>query len=315
MEMERQSFMPLNSRAVMLALADNQTVKRTLVQNGMSKGIVQRFVAGETLEDALATARRLQEKGIGTALDLLGENVATGQEAGEATEAYIRALDAVAKAGLPRPYISIKLTALGLDLSDALAAQNLFRLLTAARAHPDAFVRVDMEGSAYTQRTLDIVRSAHREFGGVGTVLQSSLRRTDGDLATLISEGISVRLVKGAYAEPPAIAFPDKADVDAAYVRQMHELLRHGNRPAIATHDEAILHDAKRFVRENGVDNDRYEFQMLLGIRRDLQEALAQEGYHARAYVPFGASWYPYFMRRLAERPANVGFILRNLLK
>jgi len=307
--------MPLNSRAVMLALADNNAIKRTLVQNGMSKGIVQRFVAGETLEEALVTARRLQEKKIGTALDLLGENVATEPEAKEAADAYIRVLDALAESGLPSPYISIKLTALGLDLSDAMAAQNLSRILTASRAYPDAFVRVDMEGSAYTQRTLDIVRASHREFGSVGTVLQSALRRTDDDLALLISDGISVRLVKGAYAEPWSVAFPDKSDVDTAYVRQMRELLQHGYHPAIATHDEAILHEAKRFVRENGVENDRYEFQMLLGIRRDLQETLAQEGYHVRAYVPFGVSWYPYFMRRLAERPANIGFILRNLIK
>ena len=307
--------MPLNSRAVMLALADNNAIKRTLVQNGMSKGIVQRFVAGETLEEALMTARRLQEKKIGTALDLLGENVATEPEAKEAASAYIRVLDALAESGLPSPYISIKLTALGLDLSDAMAAQNLSLILTASRAYPDAFVRVDMEGSAYTQRTLDIVRASHREFGSVGTVLQSALRRTDDDLALLISDGISVRLVKGAYAEPWSVAFPDKSDVDTAYVRQMRELLQHGYHPAIATHDEAILHEAKRFVRENGVENDRYEFQMLLGIRRDLQETLAQEGYHVRAYVPFGVSWYPYFMRRLAERPANIGFILRNLIK
>jgi len=307
--------MPLNSRAVMLALADNNAIKRTLVQNGMSKGIVQRFVAGETLEEALVTARRLQEKKIGTALDLLGENVATEPEAKEAASAYIRVLDALAESGLPSPYISIKLTALGLDLSDAMAAQNLSLILTASRAYPDAFVRVDMEGSAYTQRTLDIVRASHREFGSVGTVLQSALRRTDDDLALLISDGISVRLVKGAYAEPSSVAFPDKSDVDTAYVRQMRELLQHGYHPAIATHDEAILHEAKRFVRENGVENDRYEFQMLLGIRRDLQETLAQEGYHVRAYVPFGVSWYPYFMRRLAERPANIGFILRNLIK
>ena len=307
--------MPLNSRAVMLALADNDTIKRTLVQNGMSKGIVQRFVAGETLEDALTTARRLQEKKIGAALDLLGENVAGEQEACAATDAYIGVLDAVAEAGLPSPYISIKLTALGLDLSDAMAAQNLFRILEAARAHRDAFVRVDMEGSAYTQRTLDIVQAARQEYGNVGTVLQSYLRRTDADLDLLIEEGIPVRLVKGAYAEPPAVAFPDKADVDAAYIRQMKLLLQHGNHPAIASQDEAILREAKRFVRENGVGNDRYEFQMLLGIRRDLQEGLAQEGYHVRAYVPFGASWYPYFMRRLAERPANVAFILRNLVK
>ena len=307
--------MPLNSRAVMLALADNNAIKRTLVQNGMSKGIVQRFVAGETLEEALVTARRLQEKKIGTALDLLGENVATEPEAKEAASAYIRVLDALAESGLPSPYISIKLTALGLDLSDAMAAQNLSRILTASRAYPDVFVRVDMEGSAYTQRTLDIVRASHREFGSVGTVLQSALRRTDDDLALLISDGISVRLVKGAYAEPSSVAFPEKSDVDTAYVRQMRELLQHGYHPAIATHDEAILHEAKRFVRENGVENDRYEFQMLLGIRRDLQETLAQEGYHVRAYVPFGVSWYPYFMRRLAERPANIGFILRNLIK
>ena len=307
--------MPLNSRAVMLALADNNAIKRTLVQNGMSKGIVQRFVAGETLEEALVTARRLQEKKIGTALDLLGENVATEPEAKEAADAYIRVLDALAESGLPSPYISIKLTALGLDLSDAMAAQNLSLILTASRAYPDAFVRVDMEGSAYTQRTLDIVRASHREFGSVGTVLQSALRRTDDDLALLISDGISVRLVKGAYAEPSSVAFPEKSDVDTAYVRQMRELLQHGYHPAIATHDEAILHEAKRFVRENGVENDRYEFQMLLGIRRDLQETLAREGYHVRAYVPFGVSWYPYFMRRLAERPANIGFILRNLIK
>ena len=307
--------MPLNSRAVMLALADNNAIKRTLVQNGMSKGIVQRFVAGETLEEALVTVRRLQEKKIGTALDLLGENVATEPEAKEAASAYIRVLDALAESGLPSPYISIKLTALGLDLSDAMAAQNLSLILTASRAYPDAFVRVDMEGSAYTQRTLDIVRASHREFGSVGTVLQSALRRTDDDLALLISDGISVRLVKGAYAEPSSVAFPEKSDVDTAYVRQMRELLQHGYHPAIATHDEAILHEAKRFVRENGVENDRYEFQMLLGIRRDLQETLAQEGYHVRAYVPFGVSWYPYFMRRLAERPANIGFILRNLIK
>ncbi len=307
--------MPFSSRAVMLALADNDTIKRTLVQNGMSKGIVQRFVAGETLEDALTTARRLQEKKIGSALDLLGENVATEQEAGAATDAYIEVLNAVAEAGLPSPYISIKLTALGLDLSDAMAAQNLFRVLEAARAHRDAFVRVDMEGSAYTQRTLDIVRAARQEFSNVGTVLQSYLRRTDADLDLLIEEKIPVRLVKGAYAESAAVAFPDKADVDAAYVRQMKLLLQHGEHPAIASQDETILREAKRFVRESGVDNDRYEFQMLLGIRRDLQEGLAAEGYHVRAYVPFGASWYPYFMRRLAERPANVAFILRNLVK
>jgi proline dehydrogenase len=307
--------MALNGRMVMLALAENETVKRALVRNGMSKGMVQRFVAGETLDDALAAVRRLKAQNIGTALDLLGENVATEAEASASADAYIGVLTAVADAKLPAPYISIKLTALGLDLGDALAAANLTRLLTAASAYPGAFVRVDMEGSAYTQRTLDIVRAAHQNFGNVGTVLQSYLRRTDDDLAQLNADGISIRLVKGAYAEPATVAYPDKADVDAAYVRQMRELLMHGLHPAIASQDENILHQAKRFVREQRIENSQFEFQMLLGIRRDLQESLAAEGYAVRAYVPFGVSWYPYFMRRLAERPANIGFMLRNLVK
>ena len=236
-------------------------------------------------------------------------------EAAASTEAYIGVLTAVAEADLPPPYISIKLTALGLDLGDGLAAANLRRVLTAAQAIPGAFVRVDMEGSAYTQRTLDIVRAAHQEFANVGTVLQSYLRRTDADLAQLNAEKISVRLVKGAYAEPAEVAYPDKADVDAAYIWQMRALLKHGYHPAIASQDEAILREAKRYVREQRIDNDRFEFQMLLGVRRDLQESLAAEGYFVRAYVPFGVSWYPYFMRRLAERPANIGFILKNLVK
>ena len=307
--------MALNGRTVMLALAENESVKRTLVQNGMSKGMVQRFVAGESLEDALAAAQRLKAQNISTALDLLGENVATGAEASASTEAYIGVLSAVAGSDLPPPYISIKLTALGLDLGDALATANLHRVLTTAQAIPGAFVRVDMEGSTYTQRTLDIVRAAHTEFPNVGTVLQSYLRRTDADLAQLNADGISVRLVKGAYAEPADVAYPNKADVDAAYLRQMQVLLLHGSHPAIASQDESILREAKRFVREQRIENDRFEFQMLLGIRRDLQEALAAEGYFVRAYVPFGVSWYPYFMRRLAERPANIGFILRNLVK
>ena len=307
--------MALNGRTVMLALAENESVKRTLVQNGMSKGMVQRFVAGETLDDALAAARRLKAQNIGTALDLLGENVATEAEASASTEAYIGVLTAVAEADLPPPYISIKLTALGLDLGDGLAAANLRRVLVAAQAIPGAFVRVDMEGSAYTQRTLDIVRAAHTEFAHVGTVLQSYLRRTDDDLALLNAEKISVRLVKGAYAEPAEVAYPDKADVDAAYIWQMRALLKHGHHPAIASQDEAILREAKRYVREQRIPNDRFEFQMLLGVRRDLQESLAAEGYFVRAYVPFGVSWYPYFMRRLAERPANIGFILKNLVK
>ncbi len=307
--------MPLSARTLLLALADNPTVRQTVSKNGLSKGLIQRFVAGETLPEALAAAQGLQAYHINTALDLLGENVATEAEADGAASAYIAVLEALAKSGLPSPYISIKLTALGLDLGDELAATHLRRILTAAQAAGNAFVRVDMEGSAYTQRTLDIVRAARAEFANVGTVLQSYLHRTDADLKLLIAEGVRVRLVKGAYAEPPTVAYPDKADVDAAYLRQMHALLLDGGYPAIATQDEAIIHAAKRFLREHKLSSDRFEFQMLLGVRRDLQEGLAAEGYNVRAYVPFGGSWYPYFMRRLAERPANVAFVLKNLVR
>lgn len=307
--------MSINSRTALLALAENDALKQMLVRNGMSKGFVKRFVAGETLPDAMAAARELGRKDIRAALDFLGENVTTETEAREATDSYIATLDAIAEAGLADSYISVKLTALGLDLGAQTAGDNLNRILEAAQAHNGAFVRVDMEGSAYTQVTLDIVRTAHQTFANVGTVLQSYLYRTDDDVQQLIADGIPVRLVKGAYAEPPTVAYADKMDVDIAYLRQMKELLLHGYKPAIASHDEAILREAKRFIREHRVPGDTFEFQLLLGIRRDLQETLATEGYPVRAYVPFGRSWYPYFMRRLAERPANIAFILKNLVK
>lgn len=307
--------MAFNTRSILLTLAQNQFLHRLLVSNGMSKGFVKRFVAGETLAEAVAAAQTLQARHIRTTLDLLGENVGTLSEANAETEAYIDILGALGAANLRDQAISVKLTALGLDLGDKVADDNLRRILGAAEGHGNIFVRVDMEGSAYTQRTLDIVAKAHRDFARVGTVLQSSLRRTDDDLQEMMAAKIPIRLVKGAYAEPPAVAYPRKSDVDAAYVRQMCELLLHGYRPAIATHDSAIIREAKRFVRENRIDNEAFEFQMLLGVRRDLQDGLAEEGYNMRVYVPFGRAWYPYFMRRLAERPANIGFILRNLLK
>lgn len=305
--------MPLSARTVLLKLSENAQVKTLLTRTGMSQGLVKRFVAGEELPDALATARALQTRRIRTALDLLGENVGSEREAAASTDAYIAVLNALGTESLADRYVSIKLTALGLDQSETVALSNLRRIAQAARAQDNAFVRVDMEGSAYTQRTLDIVRTAHAEYPQIGTVLQSSLRRTDADVQALIDAGISVRLVKGAYAEGPDVAYPAKADVDAAYLRQMRVLLASPVHAAIATHDEAIIRDAKRFVREERIPNTRFEFQMLLGIRRDLQESLAEEGYGVRAYVPFGRTWYPYFMRRLAERPANVVFFLRAL--
>jgi len=307
--------MPLSARTLLLKLSDNAQVRTLLTQNGMSQGLVRRFVAGEELPEALATARALQTRHIRTALDLLGENVGSEREASEATDAYIAVLQSLGNAGLADGYVSVKLTALGLDQSEALAYSNLMRIAQAARAQNSTFVRVDMEGSAYTQRTLDIVRAAHDEYPNLGTVLQSSLRRTDADLQSMIDANVSIRLVKGAYAEGPDVAYPAKADVDAAYGRQMRALLASGVQAAIATHDAAIVRDAKRFVREHRVPNSRFEFQMLLGIRRDLQESLAEEGYGVRAYVPFGRTWYPYFMRRLAERPANVGFILKSMVR
>ncbi len=301
--------------AALLALAENDGVKQIMLRYGFSKGLVQRFIAGDTLETALVAARRLQENGISIALDELGENISSEREAEAAALSYRHGLHALDAAHLSPPYLSVKLTALGLDLGTDVAAQNLDCLLAHASAIPDAFVCVDMEGSAYTQRTLDIVRSAYAEHGNIGTVLQSCLRRTDEDLKSLLAEGIRVRLVKGAYAEPPDRAYPDKTEVDCAYVRQMHELLRHGTKPAIATHDEVILREAKHQIREEKLSNSNSEFQLLYGIRRDLQESLAAEGYLVRAYLPYGSAWYSYFMRRLAERPANIGFVLRNLLK
>jgi len=298
-----------------MTLAENESLKKLLVQNGMSKGFVKRFIAGESLEDACSIAISLQEKNIRVALDLLGENVLTAEEADAATDTYIAMLDFLAKAALVDNYISVKLTALGLDQSQALATANLRLILQAAQEYGPAFVRVDMEGSAYTQQTLEIVRTLHKEFKNVGMVLQSYLYRTDDDVQQMIADGIPIRLVKGAYNEPAAIAYPKKEDVDAAYLRQMRELLLHGYHTAIASQDEAIIRDAKRFVREQRIPNDQFEFQMLLGIRRDLQEGLASEGYRIRVYVPFGKTWYPYFMRRLAERPSNIRFVLRNLLK
>ena len=301
--------------AALLSLASNDAVKQIVIRYGFSKGLVQRFIAGETLEAALLATCRLQEQDLSVALDELGENGFTEYEAEAAAKSYIHTLHALDAAQIPTPYLSVKLTALGLNLGTAVAAKNLGLLLSAAQSIRGAFVCVDMEGSDYTERTLEIVRAAFAEYGNVGTVLQSYLRRTDADLEILLTAGIRVRLVKGAYAEPSATAYPDKVDVDRAYLRQMRRLLRYGKKPAVATHDETILCEAKKQIREEKLPNGAAEFQMLYGIRRDLQESLAAEGYLVRVYLPFGPAWYSYFMRRLAERPANIGFILRNLLK
>ena len=302
-------------RSTLFWLSKRQSIFNFVRSNPLAKKFASRFVAGETIETGVAAALETRAKGIAASLDLLGESVHQPPEAAVARDAYIAILQAMAKAGL-EANASLKPTALGLDIDEALCERNIRTVLEGARAS-GAFVRLDMEGSAYTQRTLDFfTKRVFPDFGKhTGLVIQAMLRRSSDDIDMLIRIGASVRLCKGAYLEPASVAFPDKKDVDANYIRLMERLLTDGKYPAIATHDEAILAHAKAFVAEKGIARDRFEFQMLFGVRRDLQEALVKEGYRLRVYIPFGTQWYPYLMRRLAERPANIVFILGNVIK
>ncbi|HUK22426.1 MAG TPA: proline dehydrogenase family protein [Gemmatimonadales bacterium] len=299
----------------MLWLSERQRVFRFVRSNRPAQRLAARFVAGETIESAVRAVQELNATGITATLDILGESVTAAREAEAARDAYLAAIDKVAQVGA-QSHVSVKLTQLGVDVDEELCVANMRAIIARARTHR-SFVRIDMEGSAYTERTLQLyARRLHPEFGdAVGVVLQSYLRRTAGDLEKLIAERARVRLCKGAYQEAPEIAFPRKRDVDTNYIASMERLLEHGNYPAIATHDERILARAKAFVRDRGIDVDRFEFQMLYGVRRDVQQRLRREGYRLRVYVPFGAQWYPYLMRRLAERPANVAFLVGNLMK
>jgi proline dehydrogenase len=297
----------------MLYLARQEGIREFVIHNPAARRVARRFVAGETLGEAITAAHTLDRGHIGVSLDHLGENVSDAAEAESAARDYSVILDRIQKEGV-EANISVKLTALGLDIGADLCRNNLARVLERARDY-GIFVRVDMEGSAYTERTLDMVVDLHREFENVGTVLQTMLYRTPEDAERLIQEKVRVRLVKGAYLEPHTIAYPRKADVDAAYCRIMHELLERGVYPAIATHDEHIIADAQRFAAEHGIARARLEFQMLYGIRRDLQERLAGDGYNVRVYVPYGTQWYPYLTRRMAERPANLVFVAGNVFR
>ncbi len=272
-----------------------------------------RFVAGSKLADALDACRKMRADGIGATLDYLGENVRSLDEAAACRDAYLAALHAMQNADV-EPNVSLKLTQFGLDLSESACAENVGALVKAAAAI-GGFVRIDMEGSQFTGRTLALVTRLHREYGACGTVIQAYLRRSAEDIECLERERISVRLCKGAYLEPTEIAFQDKAQVDRNYVELAKSLLMRGEYPAIATHDPRMIEAVERFVSQNGIARDRFEFEMLYGIRRDLQRRLVGEGYRLRLYVPFGEAWYPYFMRRLAERPANLLFFVRNLLR
>ncbi len=301
-------------RAAMLWLAGNARAEDLVRRLPTTRPLVSRFVAGEDAETALATAASLEERGLHYSLDLLGENAADASRADEAGRAYLALLDRIQAAGLPGN-ISIKLTMLGLDISDDFAWEKLEAIVRRAD-ELGMFVRIDMEGSDYTERTIGLFRRIHDLYpASVGIVLQSYLYRTDRDLDEMIERGARVRIVKGAYKEPETVAYPHKSDVDDAFRRHIERLLDGGNYPAIATHDEAMIGMTKGYALRMGVDRSRFEFQMLYGIRRDRQAALAAEGYNLRVYVPYGTSWYPYFMRRLAERPANVLFVVRQLFR
>jgi proline dehydrogenase len=302
-------------RSGLLWLSQRQSIFNFVRRNRLARRFASRFVAGETIETALAAARELRDRGIAVSLDLLGESVHQRTEAEAAATQYVEILRAMRDAGL-EINASLKLTQMGFDIDADLCEQNVRRVLDLAR-ESGAFVRLDMESSAYTQRTLDFFEQRLvREYGRyTGVVIQASLRRSAEDIPHLIGLDARVRLCKGAYLEPPDVAFPDKRDVDAQYVRLMEQLLREARYPAIATHDEAIINHARQFVAAQGIAPDRFEFQMLYGVRRDLQEALVRDGFRMRVYVPFGTQWYPYLMRRLAERPANIAFILGNVMK
>ena len=302
-------------RSTLLYLSNQPRVFRFIRNNRLAKRFARRFVAGETLEEALIAVRALNGKGISASLDLLGESVSNEREARSAGHQYLTVLDRIQGQRLDAN-VSLKLTAMGLDISEELCVDVLHDVLGRAQKY-ESFVRLDMESSAYTDRTLrlfeDRLYPAYK--ANVGIVLQSCLYRTWSDVERAIQLRCRVRLCKGAYKEPASVAFADKQDVDRNYEKCMHALLEKGNYPGIATHDVDLIDEAKRFVAEHGIDRSRFEFQMLYGVRRDLQEQLVSEGYGVRVYVPFGTQWYPYLMRRLAERPANVMFITGNIAR
>ncbi len=302
-------------RQGLLWLSERQGVFNFVRRNGLARKFASRFVAGESIEQGVEAARELARRGITASLDLLGESVSAEAEAIAARDQYLRMLDRMAASGA-EVNVSVKLTQMGLDIAEELCVANMTSILEKAAAL-HGFVRLDMESSAYTEVTLEFFRTRLFERFGAncGVVIQSMLRRSERDIEDLVELKARVRLCKGAYLEPPAVAFPEKADVDRNYVRLMERLLLVGNYPGIATHDEAIIAHARDFVRRQGIGADRFEFQMLYGVRRDLQQTLREAGHRLRVYIPFGTQWYPYLMRRLAERPANIAFFLGNIVR
>ena len=305
-------------RTFFVHLSENRSLRSFSEKSSIGQRVSNRFVAGTEIADAVRVTQAVNRAGMSVSIDNLGENVTNPDEARHSAQLYHQILDAIAANGL-NANISLKLTHMGLDVDEALAREIVSGLVAkAASMNPPGFVRVDMEGSPYTQRTLDFVHELHRRPGhanSVGTVIQSYLKRSEADVEQLLSERIRIRLCKGAYKEPASIAFESKADVDANYVKLMKILMKSRIYHGLATHDEHIIRAAQAFANDEKLSRDSFEFQMLYGIRRDLQQSLVRDGWRMRVYVPFGTEWYPYFMRRLGERPANVFFIARNMLR
>ncbi len=300
-------------RTVLLGLSQSKRLARWVTSNATTRRMARRFVAGEELDDAIAAARACNEAGMMVSLDHLGENVTGEPDARRACDAYLAIFDRIAQEKLDAN-VSLKLTQLGLDLGEELCP-SLVETIVARAAGYGNFVRVDMEGSAYTHRTMELVKRVRARCAAVGAVIQACLYRSQQDTRDLLRIGCRVRLCKGAYKEPPQIAFPRKVDVDANYVKLMQLLLPSGIYHGIATHDPRMIAATIRFAAEHGIAKDKFEFQMLYGIRTDLQQKLVRQGYRLRIYIPYGHDWFPYFMRRLAERPANLMFFVRNLIR
>ncbi|MCL6480574.1 MAG: proline dehydrogenase family protein [Firmicutes bacterium] len=300
-------------RTLLLQLSQSRALAAWWTRNRFARRMSRRFIAGETLEEACAAARACNRMGLSATLDHLGENVTQTEQARRAQQTYLRILDCIEQQRL-QAHVSLKLTQLGLDLDMEFCARLLEPIVRRAEAC-GSFVRIDMESSAYTDRTLQLCKRMRALSPAVGAVIQSYLYRSERDVGELIALGCRIRLCKGAYKEPPQIAFPRKADVDANFIRLMQMLLSSNLYHAIATHDPRMIQATKEFARLRGLSPDRFEFQMLYGIRSDLQQQLVREGYRVRIYIPFGPDWFPYFMRRLAERPANLFFLLRNLFR
>ena len=300
-------------KPILLYLSRSEGFKRFLTRFHSFNNVTRRFVAGEELPDAIRAVNELNHKQITASFDHLGESITSEAETRREVEEYLRILAQIQETGI-LSNISVKLTQIGLDISPGLCFQNAKAIVKEAKRF-DAFVRIDMEESSKTTATLELFTRLRQEFDNVGIVIQSYLYRSEADIQALLKMGARIRLCKGAYNEPASVAFSSKAEVDANYVNLMRVLLTSGIYHGIATHDENMIDATKRFAAEQGIASDRFEFQMLYGVRRDLQDLLVRQGFRMRVYVPYGKYWYPYFMRRLAERPANVWFVLRNMLK